>query len=121
MRNSDAVLRQLLIPLVSVAGALGLLAVVVYWVRVWWRDSDGPAASGCELLSEYRELNRRGELSDEEYRIIKSRFAPKPLAMNGPAKGKELPRPVKPAEATPNAEPAQTEPAQAEPGSLQKS
>ena len=30
-----------------------------------------------ELLADYREMHRRGELSDEEFRIIKGRMAPR--------------------------------------------
>lgn len=77
MRDPNLVLRQTLIPLLAVLGAIGGLSILVYWIRVWWRDSDGPAVSDHDLLSEYRELHRQGELSDEEFRIIKSRFLPR--------------------------------------------
>jgi hypothetical protein len=77
MLQSEAVFRQAVWPLLWVAGAILLLAVGVYWVRVWLRDGDGPAVSFRQMLAEYEEMNRRGELSDEEYRIIKSRFAPR--------------------------------------------
>jgi hypothetical protein len=75
MRESELILRQTLLPLAAVLGAVGVLALLIYWIRAWWRESDGPAASDHELLADYRELNRRGELSDKEYRIIKSRLA----------------------------------------------
>ena len=52
-----------------------MLAVAIYLIRSWLRENDGPAASAHDLLSEYREMNRRGELSDEEFRIIKGRMA----------------------------------------------
>ena len=48
---------------------------MIYLIRSWLRENDGPAASDHELLGEYREMNRRGELSDEEFRIIKGRMA----------------------------------------------
>ncbi|MGQ0634920.1 MAG: hypothetical protein ACT4QC_09940 [Planctomycetaceae bacterium] len=67
--------RQTLVPLLSVVGAIGLLIVAIYYLRSWWRDNAGPAASEHELLAHYRELNRQGELSDDEYRIIKGRIA----------------------------------------------
>jgi len=75
MPNSSGALGQALLPLVTVVVALALLALAIYWIRSWLRDNDGPAASEHELLSEYREMNRRGELSDEEFRIIKGRMA----------------------------------------------
>ena len=75
MRNPNDVLTQALIPLVTTVTAVGVLTVAIYLIRSWLRDNDGPAASTHELLAEYREMNRRGELSDEEFRIIKGRMA----------------------------------------------
>ena len=75
MRNPSDALTQALIPLISTVAAIGVLAVVIYLIRSWLRENDGPAASDHELLGEYREMNRRGELSDEEFRIIKGRMA----------------------------------------------
>ena len=75
MRDPNMLLRQALIPLLSVVAGIGVLAILIYWIRVWVRDNEDSAGSTLELLSEYRELNRRGELTDEEYRIIKSRLA----------------------------------------------
>jgi hypothetical protein len=76
MRDPNMLLRQALIPLLSVVAGIGVLAILIYWIRVWVRDNEDSAGSTLELLSEYRELNRRGELTDEEYRIIKSRMVP---------------------------------------------
>ena len=73
---SDALARAL-IPIISVVTAIGVLAVAIYFIRSWLRDNDGPAASSHELLADYRELHRRGELSDEEFRIIKGQLAPR--------------------------------------------
>jgi len=73
---SDALARAL-IPIISVVTAISIGAIAVYLIRTWLRDNDGPAASSHELLADYRELHRRGELSDEEFRIIKSRMAPR--------------------------------------------
>jgi hypothetical protein len=77
MRNPNDLLTQALIPLVTTVTAIGVLTVAVYLIRSWLRDNDGPAASTHELLAEYREMNRRGELSDEEFRIIKGRMVPR--------------------------------------------
>lgn len=87
MRDPNLFLRHALLPMLAVGGALIVLGLVIYWIRVWLRDSDGPAASDHDLLSEYRELHQRGELSDEEFRIIKSRFFPRigQTAGSGPA------------------------------------
>jgi uncharacterized membrane protein len=75
MRNPADALTQALIPLITTVAAIVVLTVVIYLIRSWWRENDGPAASDHELLGEYRELNRRGDLSDEEFRIIKGRMA----------------------------------------------
>ncbi len=75
MRNASEALSQALIPLAATVTAIGVLAFLIYLIRSWLRDNDGPAVSEHLLLAEYRELNRRGELSDEEFRIIKDRMA----------------------------------------------
>jgi hypothetical protein len=75
MRNPADALTQALIPLITTVAAIGVLTVVIYLIRSWLRENDGPAASDHELLGEYREMNQRGELSDEEFRIIKGRMA----------------------------------------------
>lgn len=75
MRNSQDALIQTLIPVIATVAAIAVLAVVIYLIRSWLRENDGPAASDHELLGEYVEMNRRGELSDEEFRIIKGRMA----------------------------------------------
>src|SRR5262245_29358437 len=77
MHDPSALLRQTALPLIAVVFALGLLAIAVFRIRNWMRENDDPAESFGELLSEYREMNQRGELSDEEYRIIKSRMVPR--------------------------------------------
>jgi hypothetical protein len=73
---SDA-LSKALIPIATTVTAIALLAIAVYLIRSWLRDNDGPAASTHELLADYWEMHRQGELSDEEFRIIKSRMAPR--------------------------------------------
>lgn len=52
-----------------------LITVGVYLVarvRTWYQQSPPPAN---ELLTNFRELHSKGELSDEEYRTIKSMLA----------------------------------------------
>lgn len=75
MPHASQALGQALFPLAATVVALAVLAVAIYLIRSWLRDNDGPAASFHELLGEYQELNRQGELSDEEFRIIKGRMA----------------------------------------------
>jgi hypothetical protein len=77
MPNASDALSKALIPLATTVTAIGVLAIAVYLIRSWLRDNDGPAASEHELLSEYREMHRRGELSDEEFRIIKGQMVPR--------------------------------------------
>ncbi len=77
MYNASEALARALIPVGSTVTAIAVLAVAIYVVRSWLRENDGPAASDHELLAEYREMNRRGELSDEEFRIIKCRMVPR--------------------------------------------
>ena len=55
---------------------IGVLAGFGVWIVVRFRgntDSDQPGAS--ELLSKFRELRDQGELSDEEFRNIKTLLA----------------------------------------------
>jgi hypothetical protein len=73
---SDAISKAL-IPLATTVTAIVVLVVAIYLIRSWLRENDGPAASAHELLAEYREMHRQGELSDEEFRIIKGRMAPR--------------------------------------------
>ena len=54
--------------------AIVILGVIVMWIRSRWYDNAGPAESNTDLLVGYREMLRRGELTDEEYRLIKSRL-----------------------------------------------
>ena len=77
MHNASEALSQALIPLATTVTAIAVLAIAIFLIRSWLRENDGPAASDCELLADYREMHRRGELSDEEFRIIKGQMAPR--------------------------------------------
>ena len=77
MPNASDALSKALIPILATVTAIGVLTIAIYLIRSWLRENDGPAASTHELLAEYREMHRRGELSDEEFRIIKGRMAPR--------------------------------------------
>ena len=73
--HSADVWHQAIYPLLGVAALILVLTVAVYLIRSWLRENDGPDVSAHDLLSEYREMHSRGELSDEEFRIIKGRMA----------------------------------------------
>src|SRR5262249_29294053 len=83
MPTASHALRAALIPILSTVAGIGVLAIAIYYIRSWLRDNDGPAASLHELLADYRDLHRRGELSDEEFRSIKGRMAPSIKGMSG--------------------------------------
>jgi len=62
----------ILVALVMVLAAVG--AYVIGKVRAASLQQERPAS---ELLSKFRELHRRGDLSDEEFRTIKTALAPR--------------------------------------------
>jgi uncharacterized membrane protein len=75
-------------PLLATAGAIIILAIVVAVIRSWWRENDDDAESCGNLLTQYREMHEQGELTDEEYRLIKSRIARGPTAVRPSESGK---------------------------------
>jgi len=62
-------------PISATVLLLFLMAWLVWKLRAWWREDANDAESDHEILARYREMNLQGELSDEEYRSIKSRMA----------------------------------------------
>lgn len=55
--------------------ALVTMAVVIHYLRAWYRDGDDPADEADKIVSQMEELKRRGDLSDEEFRSIKGRIS----------------------------------------------
>jgi len=57
---------------------LGLAILVMVWlimqIRSWLTGDDDPADGDHELLMSIRDLKREGDLTDDEYRSIKSRL-----------------------------------------------
>lgn len=49
-----------------------LTVLAVYVVRSWRESSGDDQISVNDLLSNYREMHSRGEISDEEFRTIKT-------------------------------------------------
>ena len=70
------------LPLQSLARVLMWLAVIVFlvaglvYLMRWLRgaDEDESSQSG-DLLTSFRDIHSRGQLSDDEYRTIRSRLA----------------------------------------------
>lgn len=63
---------------------VGVLVWLVVRVRSWFREDEDPTASAHEMLLQFRDLRRQGDLSEEEYRSIKNRL----VEERGDARGK---------------------------------
>lgn len=48
---------------------------LIYRLRAWFGEDSDRAGDGLEMLSQFGDLRRQGELTDDEYRLIKSRLA----------------------------------------------
>lgn len=59
---------------VGLGVALLFLAVGIHYLRSWYRGGDDPADSSNEILKQMRELRLEGDLSEEEFRSIKSQI-----------------------------------------------
>lgn len=64
-------------------GLTALLLLVVIWasmkMRSWYREDSGPAADPEDLLLHFRDLHRRGHLSEAEFRSIKGQLVDPPV------------------------------------------
>ena len=75
MPDFSEVLERLWLPFtLLLVGFCGLIWGISQ-VKSRYRESEGLAESAYELLTQYEELRDTGEISDEEYRLIKSRLA----------------------------------------------
>ncbi len=54
------------------AVCLGLWSL--FQLRAWFREDAGHADDNLKLLTQFRDLHREGGLSEDEYRLIKSRL-----------------------------------------------
>lgn len=61
---------------VWVAVLAASLAVVVYVIGKFRGEAVQQEPAASELISKFREMHSRGELSDEEFRTIKTNLAP---------------------------------------------
>jgi hypothetical protein len=80
----------------SLAGALLLLAGIIAWVVRWRKRQMAPLTETYDALSEFRAAYERGELSEEEYERVRRKLAGRLTAE--PAKPS---LPAAPPEATP--------------------
>jgi hypothetical protein len=73
-RNPSA-LKELIWPIAGTVLAVAFLVWLFLRVRAWFHEDEGPADSAHEMLGQYREMQRQGVLTDEEFRFIKRRLA----------------------------------------------
>lgn len=71
MPTISNLMSRLIWPMLGLVGGLLVLAGLLWWIKAWLRDSSEDDGCSPLLLSEYREMVARGELSEEEYRRIK--------------------------------------------------
>lgn len=70
LRTSEA---QTVIWLAVLASLIAVAVYVVRYFREQWRQ---PTADASEMISKFRELHAEGELSDTEFRTIKTILGP---------------------------------------------
>lgn len=56
---------------------LGTICCLIVWIRAHWREDADDDASLHKMLTQFQESRREGVLSEEEYRLIKSRLVPR--------------------------------------------
>lgn len=81
-----------------------LVVTVLVWlilrIRSWFIDSDDSDEPLQEMLGQFRQLQREGELSDEEYRLISQQLS---TAQGPPGTSKVISQP-KPSQKPPETE-----------------
>ena len=70
-RYQDVMSLQTLLGLVIAISVAGWL---VFRMRARFREDSGRADDKLEMLTQFRELHQQGELTEDEYRLIKSRL-----------------------------------------------
>ena len=55
---------------------VGIVASIwlIFWLRSYFREDSENADGTLEMLSQFRELHQEGGLSDDEFRLIRSRL-----------------------------------------------
>lgn len=75
LEDLKAALSQSIVWWIGLILALLILAWVVHRVHAWYRGGADPADNGDEIIQQMQESNRRGDLTDEEFRSIKSQLS----------------------------------------------
>ena len=78
---SDRIWQHVLDAAISYGLTALLLLTVIFIslkVRSWYREDSGPAADPQDLLLQFRDLHRRGHLSESEFRSIKGQLVDQP-------------------------------------------
>jgi hypothetical protein len=59
-----------------IAAFLAVVALVwlVVRIRAWFREDEGPAELSDEMLLQFKDLHRQGDLSEGEYRSIQNQL-----------------------------------------------
>jgi hypothetical protein len=74
---------------------IGIGLVVLIWltfrVKAFFHDDDAGSGRTSDLLSDVRELRREGGLSEEEFRLIKTRLVRGPASGQRPLNGSANP------------------------------
>ncbi|MBT5017509.1 hypothetical protein OAF98_01060 [Planctomicrobium sp.] len=70
----DSMMESITGAAIGIVVAILLLALGVHYLRSWYRGSDDPADNSDEILEQMRELHCEGDLSEEEFRSIKSQL-----------------------------------------------
>ena len=73
--KTQQLLLQALPWLIGLVFALVVLSWLILKLREWLNEDDGPAADSRMLLTHFREMQGEGDLSDEEFRLIKRKLA----------------------------------------------
>ncbi|MBS0204418.1 MAG: hypothetical protein JSS49_16050 [Planctomycetes bacterium] len=63
------------VTLLGVVIAVTVACWLVFHLRARFREDSGRADDKLEMLTQFRELHQQGELTEDEYRLIKGRLA----------------------------------------------
>lgn len=55
-----------------IVGCVGVWSI--FQLRAWFREDSGRADDNLKMLTQFRDLHRQGGISEDEYRLIKSRL-----------------------------------------------
>lgn len=53
---------------------VSLMVWLIFRVRAWFREEEDPTELDREILLQFKDLHRQGDLTDEEFRSIKGRM-----------------------------------------------